>query len=420
MKKLTLAVTSAIAFVGAGLVAVDAQAKKAPPPTAPTTSPVGPARADADMQQVLDALDALGPKPLESLTAEEARKQPTPADAANAVLAKQQSAKPEPEKVAKVEDRKIDGPDGNSIPVRIYTPAGPGPFPVIVYYHGGGWVLADLDTYDATPRALANAAGAIVVSADYRKAPEHKFPAAHEDAFAAYQWAVGNAVSLNGQPRQIAVAGESAGGNLAINVAIRARDSHIQTPVHMLLVYPVAGKDMNTKSYVANATARPLGKAGMEWFVKQIFQNPAQAADPRIDLVSRTDLAGLPSATVITAEIDPLRSEGQLLATKLQAAGVKVDAVDYKGVTHEFFGMGAAVGKAKQAQQRAGKDLRAAFAAVDKLRSAQLRPTPQWDADNTMQAHPASMRMPRDTAPPGPVERSNEPQVVPPPPRALR
>ena len=137
-------------------------------------------------------------------------------------------------------------------------------------------------------------------------------------------------------------------------------------PVHMLLVYPVAGSDMTTPSYVANADATPLGKAGMQWFVKHAFKAPGDAKDKRIDLVHRTDLAGLPSATVVTAEIDPLRSEGQALAKALVAAGVKVDAKDYAGVTHEFFGMGAAVADARAAQQRAGKGLKMAFKAAAK------------------------------------------------------
>ena len=312
------------------------------------------------MQKVLDALAGLGGKPLETLTPGVARTQPTPADAVKIVMTKKLRKAPIPEAVAKVEDRTYGD---SSIPLRIYTPKGKGPFPVIVYYHGGGWVIADLDVYDASPRALANASGAIVVSAHYRQAPEHKFPAAHDDAFAAYRWTLDNAASFGGDPARVAVAGESAGGNLAINTAIRARDEKVTMPMHMLLVYPVAGSDMTTPSYVTNANAKPLGKAGMEWFVKHVFSDPKQAKDPRIDLVSRKDLAGLPSATVITAEIDPLRSEGQALAKNLAAAGVKVDAADYPGVAHEFFGMGAAVADAKAAQKRAGKNLKAALKA---------------------------------------------------------
>ena len=334
-----------------------------PPPVEvqPAAAPTPP-KADADMQKVLDALAALGGKPIPTLTPAEARMQPTPADAAKAVLTRRLGKPPAPEAVAKVEDRTY----GDGIPVRIYTPKGKGPFPIIVYYHGGGWVIANLDVYDASPRALANATGAIVVAASYRQAPEHKFPAAHDDAFTAYRWALDNAASFRGDPTRVALVGESAGGNLAVNTAIRARDEKLTMPRHMVLVYPVAGADMTTPSYVANAAAKPLDKATMEWFVKHVFTSKDQAKDPRLDLVSRTDLAGLPPATVITAEIDPLRSEGQMLAKKLTGAGVKVDAADYTGVAHEFFGMGAVVAKAKQAQQRAGKNLKAALKAKGK------------------------------------------------------
>jgi acetyl esterase/lipase len=331
----------------------------APAPQA-TTEPSRPdpvAKADPDMKAVLAALDRLGGKPIETLTAAEARTQPTPADAVRAVLTKRGKAPP-PQAVAKVEDRTYGS---ERIPIRIYTPRGKGPFPVIVYFHGGGWVIGSIEAYDATPRALANSAGAIVVAASYRQGPEHKFPAAHRDAFTAYRWVIDNAASFGGDPARIAVVGESAGGNLAINTAIRARDEKVTMPVHMVLVYPIAGANLNTPSYLANANAKPLNKPMMEWFFHNELAKPVDAQDPRIDLVSRTDLAGLPPATVITAEIDPLRSEGQQLAKNLTAAGVKVDAVDYPGVTHEFFGMGAAVAKAKQAEDRAGKNLRAAL-----------------------------------------------------------
>jgi acetyl esterase len=325
-----------------------------------------PPKADADMQAVLDALAGLGGKPIESLKATEARTQPTPADAVKVVLTKKLGKAPSPEPVAKVEDKTYGT---HKQAVRIYTPTGAGPFPVVVYFHGGGWVIADNDVYDASPRAIANAAGAIVVAADYRKAPENKFPAAHDDAYEAYQWAIANAASFNGDPTRIALVGESAGGNLAINVAIRARDARIQTPVEMTLVYPVAGIDMTTPSYVTNADAKPLNKPMMAWFVTNTFATPDGVKDQRVDLVNRKDLAGLPPTTVITAEIDPLRSEGKLLAKNLKAAGVKVDALDYTGVTHEFFGMGAAVAKAKKAERAVGKDLKAAFAVPKKTAS---------------------------------------------------
>ncbi len=164
----------------------------------------------------------LGAKPPDTLSPTEARKQPSPADAVMALL-KARSKSAAPEVVGNVANRTVPGP-GGQIPVRIYTPAGNGPFPLIFYIHGGGWVIANLDTYDASARGLTNAAQAVVVSTHYRQAPEDKFPAAHEDVWASYQWAVANAPSINADPARVAVAGESAGGNLAANVAIRARD----------------------------------------------------------------------------------------------------------------------------------------------------------------------------------------------------
>lgn len=331
-------------------------------PAAPTTTPTAApmAQPDAQMQAVLDQLGKLGAKPIDTLTPEQARAQPSPADAVQAVL-KALGKSTTPEAVAKVENRTFAGP-GGAVPIRIYTPEGIGPMPVILYIHGGGWVIADLDTYDASPRALANAAKAIVVSTHYRQGPEHKFPAAHEDAIAAYKWVLANAAKLGGDPNRIAVVGESAGGNLAANVAIVARDQKLQAPLAQVLVYPVANNDMNSASYLENANAKPLSKPAMEWFVKYAFKAPSEASDPRIALAKRTDLAGLPPATIIVAQIDPLRSDGEAYAKALRAAGVPVTLQQYDGVTHEFFGMAAVVDKARQAQQLAGDELRQAFA----------------------------------------------------------
>ncbi len=364
-KHLSAAVAS-LCVLGGSLLA-DPRTPENPRASMAVSDPAPTAKADRDMKAVLDALAVLGGKPLASLTPDEARRQPTPADAVTAVMTKKLGKAPVPQAVAKVENRTYAGGDGSQLPLRIYTPNGKGPFPVVVYFHGGGWVIADLDVYDSSPRALANAAGAIIVSVEYRKAPEHKFPAAHDDAFAAYKWVHDNAASFGGDPERLAVAGESAGGNLAFNTAVRARDEKVTMPMHMLLIYPVAGADMTTPSYVANADAKPLGKAGMEWFVSHLFAKPAETKDVRLDLVHRADLRGLPSATVITAEIDPLRSEGQQLANNLMAAGIDVDAADYRGVTHEFFGMGAAVAKARRAELRAGKNLKAAFKKTAKV-----------------------------------------------------
>lgn len=316
------------------------------------------AQPDPQMQAVLDELGRLGGKPIETLTPMEARKQPTPADAVKELL-KNHHENVAPQKVAKVEERTIPGPAGQ-LPARVYWPAGNGPFSVLVYFHGGGWVIADKDVYDATPRALVNLANCIVVSVDYRRGPEHKFPAAHEDAYATYAWALKNAASINGIPGQIAVGGESAGGNLAAAVALMARDRQQTLPKYQLLVYPIAGYDTNTASYRENAQAKPLNKAMMDWFFRQYLRDPADGQDPRINLVG-ANLKGLPAATIITAQIDPLRSDGEQLADRLTRAGVPVDYMNYQGVTHEFFGMGAVVAKAKQAEQHAAESLNKAF-----------------------------------------------------------
>jgi acetyl esterase/lipase len=250
---------------------------------------------------------------------------------------------------------------GGTIHARIYTPkTGDSSFPVIVYYHGGGWVIADLDVYDASAKGLAEQSGAIVVSVHYRQGPEHKFPTAHNDAFAAYQWVLKNAASIKGNPKMIAVAGESAGGNLACNVSIMARDKGLMMPLHQLLVYPVANNDMNSESYQKYGTAKPLTKPLIEWMVKNYLPNMAASADPRIALI-KANLKGLPPTTIIAAEIDLLQTEGKLLADKLKEAGVTVNYKLYEGVTHEFFGMATVVPDAKDAQALAAGEFRSAF-----------------------------------------------------------
>ena len=320
-------------------------------------------KADADMQAVLDAHAALQPKPIESLGVAEARQQPTPADAVMAVLVKQGKDTSPTALVPGVTsvDREIPGAVG-PLPARIYTPAGKGPYPVIVYYHGGGWVIADKEVYDGGARGLSKQANAIVVSVDYRLAPEAKFPASWDDAFAAYQWVAANAATLNGDPKKLALAGESAGGNLAVATAIAARDAGIQEPVGILAVYPVAQTgNMQTESYRDSATAKPLNKAMIGWFVDKLLANSDDKKDPRIDLVN-ADLKGLPPVTIINAQIDPLRSDGEMLEAALKKAGVKVERKVYKGDTHEFFGTAAVVKDAQDAQQFAGRQLRQQFA----------------------------------------------------------
>lgn len=315
------------------------------------------AKPNKEMDTVLTELAKKGGKPIETLTAGEARKQPTPTDAVKTVM---ESKKDAPDPKVAIKDIQLDGAAG-PIPARIYIPAnGIKPMPVVVYYHGGGFVIADNNVYDATPRALADQTKSIFVSVEYRKGPENKFPAAHDDAFAAYKWVLKNAGSFDGDTKRVAVAGESAGGNLALNTAIRARDEKIQIPAHELLVYPVAGNYMGTASYKENANAKPLNRAMMGWFMDQYLAEPGQKNDKRINLLT-ANFQGLNDATIITAQIDPLRSEGNELADKMKAQGVGVTYKNYKGVTHEFFGMAPVLKEAREAQALATKDLTKSF-----------------------------------------------------------
>lgn len=323
------------------------------------------ARADADMKHVLDALSELGGKPVEMCMPAEARRQPLP-DRAVAKILRQQDKDPDDDQGVGTEDVVIPGPEGD-IPARVYRARSLAEDtipPLILYLHGGGWVIAALDSCDATPRALAKKTGAIVVSVHYRQAPEHKFPAAHEDSYAAWQWLLAHGEELGGDPMKAAVVGESAGGNMAINIAIRARDEGAPMPIHQVLIYPVAGKDMTRPSYVENMRARPLNSAMMQWFLRHSLAQRDQVNDPRINLCERDDLHNLPPATIILAEIDPLMSEGEALAQALHDADVWVDATTYDGVTHEFFGMAALVNKAMFAQAQVARNLVEAFAAA--------------------------------------------------------
>ena len=312
---------------------------------------------DSSMQKVLDALASLEGKPIETLTPQEARKQPTPADAVKKVLTGMGKSDAFEAGVS-VKEMSIAGPQGN-FPIHVFTPEGKGPFPVMLYFHGGGFVIADTKVYESTPRALAKMANAIMVSVDYHLAPENKFPAAPNDAYAAYTWLLENASAINADPERIAVGGESAGGNLATVVSMMARDKKAKLPVHQLLVYPVINDDMNTPSYQAHANAKPLNKPIMAWFFKHYGGDPKS---PYALPMKATTLKGLPSATVIAAEIDPLLSEGKQYADRLKKEGVSVTYKEYKGVTHEFFGMGAVVPAAKEAEQFAAQQLKAAFA----------------------------------------------------------
>lgn len=213
---------------------------------------------------------------------------------------------------------------------------------------------------DGTPAALAKKTGAAVVSVDYPMGPENKFPAAHDEAIEAYKYVLKNAKGWGYNPNKIALVGESAGGNLAINTAIAAIDQNLTKPVAIVAVYPVATTSLDTPSKKQQASAKPLNTPMMAWFVKHIIRSEADTQDPRLNLVA-ANLKGLPPVTVINAEIDPLKSDGDIIVAKLKEACVETTHQLYTGVTHEFFGMDAVVAKSKEAQDFAVMQIKKGF-----------------------------------------------------------
>lgn len=242
--------------------------------------------------------------------------------------------------VAAVENRMIPGPD-SEIAVRIYTPESAGPLPALVYFHGGGWVLGDLDGSDAQCRTLTNAVRCVTVSVDYRLAPEAKFPAPAEDCYAATRWVVEYAAELGCDPGRVAVGGTSAGANLAAAVPLMARDRGHPPIAFQLLVYPITDGGMETPSYRENAEGYFLTRAAMDWFWKHYVRSDADRVHPYAAPLNATDLSGLPPALVITAEHDPLRDEGEAYAARLRDAGVAVTCTRYDGTIHSFVSMAA-------------------------------------------------------------------------------
>jgi acetyl esterase len=265
--------------------------------------------------------------------------------------------------MSRVENRSIPGP-GGTIPIRIYTPDGNDLKPAIVFYHGGGFVLCSLDTHDSTCRELAVGTGSVVVSVDYRLAPEAKFPAAPEDCYAATQWTADQADELRIDAHRIAVAGDSAGGNLAAAVALMARDRGGPALCHQLLIYPVTNFAFETDSYRENAEGYFLTTQMMRWFWDHYLEADTDGEDPFASPLRADDLSGLPPATVLTAEFDPLRDEGQAYAQRLEDAGIPTDYTNYPGVFHGFFGMTEQLPRARTAVDAACARLRAAFGDV--------------------------------------------------------
>jgi acetyl esterase len=352
---------------GVGCLMLFGLAAVSPPAVAKEKYKVDPVtgtkyKADPDMKELLLTLAALGGKPIETLTPTEARLQPTMADAVNALL-KKRGGDPDPAKLAPditTVEATFPGLDGSQLTAILYTPAGPGPFPAVVYFRGGGWVIGSTQTYDASARALAKGAEAVVISVEYRQAPENRFPAAWDDALAAYKWASTNVGRWRGDPRRLALAGESAGGNLALSTAISVVGAGLTRPKAVIAIYPVTETGLTTESYVDCANAKPLNKAMIAWFLDKTLNSPADKTDPRLDII-HAKLSLLPPVTIINAQIDPLRSDGAMLEEALKQVKVPVARKEYEGVTHEFFGAGAVLPAAKNAQSFAVQQLKDAF-----------------------------------------------------------
>ncbi|MCB0246313.1 MAG: alpha/beta hydrolase, partial [Anaerolineae bacterium] len=279
------------------------------------------------MRTVLLAVRVTGGKPINEMTIPEARR------ATQARIRRRR--KPIP--IASIADRTIPGPAG-PIPIRLYTPEGPGPFPLVIFFHGGGFVVGDLDNDDMICRSLCHGVDCVVVSVDYRLAPEHKFPAAPDDCLAATRWAAEHAVEFNADPARIALAGDSAGGNLAAVTAMRIRDESGPRLCGQLLIYPMT--DYHTPpapSLVANASDYLVTRDMIIWFWGHYLNDASQANHPHAAPLRAPDLSGLPPALVITAEYDPLRDEGERYAQRLQEAGVPTVCTRYDGMIHGFF-----------------------------------------------------------------------------------
>lgn len=264
--------------------------------------------------------------------------------------------------IAAVREETIAGP-GGALRIRIYTPRGDGPFPLLVFFHGSGFVLCSLDTHDGMCRNLCAGAGCVVASVDYRLAPEHKFPAGVEDCVHATRWAAAHAVELGADQARIAVAGDSAGANMAAVTALRIRDEGGPALGGQLLLYPVTDYHTpGTPSYEENADGYGLGRETMKWFWSHYLRDPAEGAHPHASPLRASDLSRLPPALVITAEYDPLRDEGELYAGKLRAAGVPTTLTRYDGVNHGFLFWVGVVDKAGAAMHETCDWLRGAFA----------------------------------------------------------
>ena len=298
---------------------------------------------DPQMLAVIERLGAYEQPPFTEMTPFQVRNGKLPAEAVASLLMR--TGLPPSQPQVDVGHRVLPVSTDDGVLVRTYTPVNAsGPLPVVVYYHGGGWVIADLDTYEPSARALAEKTGAVVVSVAYRQAPDVVYPAFHEDSYAAYDWVTKNAAEMGGDPNRIATAGESAGGNLAVAVALMAQERGGRVPDAVVSVYPIADGDVESESYREYADAVPLSRGFMEWFFDYATPDWRTEDYEYVNLTSR-DYDGFPPTTIINAEIDPLQSEGGELAERMRADGVDVVREVYPGVTHEFFGMAAVLSR---------------------------------------------------------------------------
>ena len=363
---LFLTVLTAGATLLAGQISLPAQDKPVPnPPPADFIE-----KLDPQMQAVVEAVIASGALPYYELDAEKARKQPLPGVAA-LVAARKEGKSVKPETVGERDKIKVAGGAGE-IEAILYRPAGDkgkgGPtLPALVYFHGGGFVLASPTAYETSARALADAGGCVVISVSYRLAPENKFPAAVEDAYAATQHIIAHAGEYNIDPKRVAVGGESAGGNLATEVCLLVKERGGAMPVHQLLIYPVTDWASERPSHAEYGESPILPEKNLPRFEGMYFNNNAEAKKPLASPMYADDLKGLPPATIINAQEDILVDDGAAYAEKIEAAGVPVKREVYKGVTHEFFGMGVAVDRARAAESFAGERLQKAFAQSEKV-----------------------------------------------------
>jgi acetyl esterase len=276
-----------------------------------------------EARALLDLLDARGGTPVEDSTPAQVR-------AANWDWVEFMG---EPAPVAQVRDTYISGPSAE-LHVRVYTPQGPGPFPGLVFFHGGGWTAGNLALADRPLRSLTTAAGCVLVAVNYQKAPEHRFPTALDDCFATLLWVQQHATDLQIDPTRIGVGGDSAGGNLAAAVCLQARDTGSPAPAFQLLIYPALDPDLTSPSARDNAEGYGLTTTAMRWFWDQYLPDPAHRDNPLAAPLRALSLHDLPPATVVTVEHDPLRDDGKRYADRLQAAGVPVRLHCYPGTIH--------------------------------------------------------------------------------------